>query len=1064
MAYNTSKNYKDKIYADGVQHELKIYIDDVKVNDSYILGIDFKYELFEKKVVSLGGTPKLEATLKLYKTALPETYNIFYIESGIRNGEIVPVGYFEVDSVNDEDDKTVTVKLKDYMDKFEINYDGSKHIPVTLKQLAQNICNKIGVELGSTSFLNDDVEISVYDNTVKARTYLSYIAEQAGGIAHIGRDGKLYIKTLEITKDENNNVINIPFIKFKEYKFSKQAFKCTRIKFEDGKRNFVFGTEEKNTIYINPNNMFIVSEEQVQKIFNKLNGLELYGFTGTTIIDPAIDVGDIVFVNNKPIIYQGTWQYLGKNKVNIKSEINPEEKSEAMTTKLSNKTILRRVESQIDQAEGKIQTLVAEIGDRTDKNTTITQDIDSIISKVEQTIDTTREVTGTKLTLENCMRGNLLELHIYGNNTVFSDLTLSDDLLLGDNTILFDGSSYILVHSEDLKNKFEKQYAYRYVSYSIDYNHTTLEVTGYNAYSKKTTTNNRCYVMELEAGKTYHIVLDKNEVNDTKWLYLATFSENPWENEEDENITAINYYGNLRTIYNKQENAWKHYTNTEEVHITFTATEMEKYLTFYCYTASTFETALICENYQKIDLGITEPLRQLGSVYDEYVLERNKAKIIKRVGITDTGVLYPLPIEEEIDLGELTINLAKGTNYISILDYVANMMAKYVIINEFTEQFTTTVEFETVIKQLYNSISLIAKEKIGEDEIISKINLAVQNEQGIIEITSNLIEITSDYFQLTKEGIITAIAGTIAGLTMERNAGISKLYKKIDNYESGLWIPDNDSTVPFLYAGFDESKGSSVFNSNAYITHSGEVYAKFFSVNGESGYFYINFNSGRRAMTFSNNGILFKLDDTANNSFSSLIRNADGMFINMYSCPHFIINDALHNLTIASFNRQTDTGYPASINFYRSTYYFGNGNSTGYEIATKNDLCDRNLKKNIITSTKNALDRINQIEFKQFDWDKEKINKEGHIDIGIIAQQVGEIDSNYIDKTTIIKENKTEEYYTINTLNMLTTSMKAIQELDDENKKLKKQVDTQQKTIDFLINKLNFQDELEEYL
>ena len=81
------------------------------------------------------------------------------------------------------------------MKKFEDNkYDGSSlTYPATMLQVLQDICTKIGVELGSTSFLNDDKQISVYDNTVTARTYISYIAEQAEGFAVIGRDGKLYI-------------------------------------------------------------------------------------------------------------------------------------------------------------------------------------------------------------------------------------------------------------------------------------------------------------------------------------------------------------------------------------------------------------------------------------------------------------------------------------------------------------------------------------------------------------------------------------------------------------------------------------------------------------------------------------------------------------------------------------------------------------------------------------------------------------------------------------------------------------------------------------------------------
>ena len=64
-------------------------------------------------------------------------------------------------------------------------------------QVLQDICSKAEVELGSTSFLNMNKEIAVYDNTVSARTYLSYISEQAGGFAFIGRDGKLYIKSFK---------------------------------------------------------------------------------------------------------------------------------------------------------------------------------------------------------------------------------------------------------------------------------------------------------------------------------------------------------------------------------------------------------------------------------------------------------------------------------------------------------------------------------------------------------------------------------------------------------------------------------------------------------------------------------------------------------------------------------------------------------------------------------------------------------------------------------------------------------------------------------------------------
>ena len=200
--YNTSQNYKDKILNDSTQHELNIYIDGNKIEENHIIDFKITLELFNNDEFCLGSTPELDVELEIDKRDLPNNYNEVYIESGLED-EIVPIGKFTIQSVEDDEFK-VKIKATDYMKKFEDNkYDGSDlTYPATILQVLQDICTKIGVELGSTSFLNSDKQISVYDNTVSARTYLSYIAEQAEGFAVIGRDGKLYIKTFELQKGE----------------------------------------------------------------------------------------------------------------------------------------------------------------------------------------------------------------------------------------------------------------------------------------------------------------------------------------------------------------------------------------------------------------------------------------------------------------------------------------------------------------------------------------------------------------------------------------------------------------------------------------------------------------------------------------------------------------------------------------------------------------------------------------------------------------------------------------------------------------------------------------------
>ncbi len=197
--YNTTDDYKSKIY--DTVHFLKVYINEVEIESKYILDCRPSSTLFTNGEIELGSTPSQTVELKLYKSVVPTTINKVEIKSGI-TGEIVPIGIYNVDKAPTSDDYTVTLSLADNMIKFEFNYDGSKLVndnngKAKIIQVLQDMCSKAGVELGSTSFLNMNKVIAVYDNTVSARTYLSYIAEQAGGFAFIGRDSKLYIKSFK---------------------------------------------------------------------------------------------------------------------------------------------------------------------------------------------------------------------------------------------------------------------------------------------------------------------------------------------------------------------------------------------------------------------------------------------------------------------------------------------------------------------------------------------------------------------------------------------------------------------------------------------------------------------------------------------------------------------------------------------------------------------------------------------------------------------------------------------------------------------------------------------------
>lgn len=477
--YETSEKWKQNIYENTVC-AMNIYIDDVLVNPDYILDFKKGGNAFEEEFC-LGGTPSQYVEMKLYKDKMPESFKKIRVEYGILinhaltvaevnamlvgtlNGipvkslssndssfEMIPIGIYNVDDYTDNDDNTITIKALDNMIKFEFNYDGSELISkgeATLLEVAQDICKKAGVELNSTSFLNSDKKVAVYDNTVTAREYISYIAESAGGFACIDRKGRLCFR--KFYQDETE----IPLEMFGEYKWGEE-FKISKVSYEDGIRSFKFGDDTRNNLWINQGNMYIVDEDQVQKIYNEIKDLTANTFEGKTVIDPAIDIGDKMVVNGKSVIYQGEMSLEGKFIAQISSKIQIKQKEETTVKKESQKVVNRKVQSRIDQAEGKIEQLVEETSEQSQKLTKVEQTVDSISQKVSDIEDLTQTTEGIKtVALADCIEGDLLELHIYGNNTVFDYITLDDDLVLSDDLYL-QGDSLITVTDKD-ENKVE---------------------------------------------------------------------------------------------------------------------------------------------------------------------------------------------------------------------------------------------------------------------------------------------------------------------------------------------------------------------------------------------------------------------------------------------------------------------------------------------------------------------------------------------------------------------------------------------------------------------------------
>ena len=162
-----------------------------------------------------------------------------------------------------------------------------------------------------------------------------------------------------------------------------------------------------------------------------MKDFELCGFEGTVIIDPKIDIGDIIKIGDKRIVYQGEMTFGGVPRANIKSRISIKAKSETTIRRPSQKTINRRVQSQIDEAEGKITQLVEETSEYSQTLTKHEQTLNSISSKVQNIEEFSREVTSmNELHLSDTAKSKnlVLTLKIYGDTQKFKVLTPSETL------------------------------------------------------------------------------------------------------------------------------------------------------------------------------------------------------------------------------------------------------------------------------------------------------------------------------------------------------------------------------------------------------------------------------------------------------------------------------------------------------------------------------------------------------------------------------------------------------------------------------------------------------------
>lgn len=540
--YNVSENWEDAVYSGSSVNSFYITLnDDYELSQDYITAFNMAHILTDGEL-TLGGTPSKTIEFTFCKTDdLPETIKTIDISYGMTiedEIEKVPLGKFIIQEYTENDDFTITIKASDYMVLFDTTFLASElTYPMTMKNLLIAICNDYEIELGTTTFLNENIEIAVYDDSLTARTLLSYISEQAGSFAFIGRDGKLYIKQLF------NNIIEYELSTdiFQTFNWG-EPFTITKVAFEDGIQDFTFGDDEGNVIWINANNMFIASSEQVENIYDLINETEVYSFKGSSIIDPALDIGDIIKINDKYIIWQYDVDLYGKFIGEIQTEIELAEKTETTTVTVNETTKLRRIQSSIDQVEGTVTILATEVGEQDSTIAQLQISVEEISQKVEEFIDVTNTVEGlNSVILENCVYSNPIKLVIYGNSYEFNTLYPADDLYPNSGLVQLKVTSTV---DEEEVIKF----------YDLNFNNILKKL---GVCDELVIEGTKIYIIRRISTES-DVVLDEEYIEDLGTIDLVLYSDT-------NTIEIVNYMGQISCKYGIQNDYTDIYTTKVEL-------------------------------------------------------------------------------------------------------------------------------------------------------------------------------------------------------------------------------------------------------------------------------------------------------------------------------------------------------------------------------------------------------------------------------------------------------------------------------------------------------------------
>ena len=928
----------------------------------------------------------------------------FYISVEYNNVEyFLDYGNFIVQKPDTENTTDNTsFEALDYMCKFNQSYVDKMTYPCKLVELAENVCEQAGVELGNRDFKN--ANFIVTDNQFVGgetlRTVLSAIALSAFSFARIGQDNKVYI---DFIKKENSDIslnsdkyYNLSFAS-KEYgPINKIILRNSQV---EGENVAIQDDEsiEKNGLHelvISDNPFAYTQEKRLQLIeagremfgfhympINSMNSLGYAFLDSTSLIETEDMQGNKIYsyVLNHTLDYDGT----------LLDEIECPALTETETKYTYTPEVLQKLQKTEFMLNKQDQTITGLI--------TKTDGLDTQMTKVEQRVDGITETISSVETKVETAENKAENAQNTANDAVSQITTTNEKLTQVEENV--DGITQTVSSVETQVGKIEE--------------------TANNANQKADSAVNQIEVTNENVTK---IEQNVNGITDSVTAIETNLNEN-YSTTEQMNSAIEQKAGSITSSVTKTiDNIQVGGTNLIPNSAPFDTSDY--------YISDTSSIELTLQNEE------TAPYRKCLRI-----------RTLKQ--LTSTSGIYIYMTKDTLEEGKeycFSIWLKATANTIVTTGYNAGGSTSFNVTTswqKFTHKFTATATSSSKVgfpiylpvntiegRQVFaHSIKLEEGNKITawspapEDDVKGfEFGTKIIQDWESVQIAWNQI---SEYIQFINA--MLQIKDTNNNLLMALTKDGQKFYNLGTLFATiGSANYANDKNQKGLSFGMNTNGRFISWGKQS--TEDGNYIAKLY---------YCAENSFGRTKEGIYFGVPAFLSDELNLQ-SGRITGSESVWY-----PAVFINDNIKD----GFVRLSR--YQCSFDVEDAIYV------KGYQVQTNQS--DGRLKHNIKNTEINALDKIKQIKHRQFIWNKD--NKEEHI--GYIAQELEKVDENYVIKNPQYDENGNviDYLYQVNLLPILATATKAISELEEKLEEKESIINKQQEFLFKIAEKLNMQDE-----